>query len=154
MPVTAKLSKRFYDQLGDEVANELVTWFNAVEDAYRTDLRIVNDSTLARFDAKLEQRFAEQDARIERRFAEQDVRIEKRLAEQDARFEKRFADQDVRFEKRFADQDIKLERLGSELRSSIDRLETTMERSLKDQTRWMFFAWATLFLAVIGIGLR
>lgn len=26
MPVTAKLSKRFYDVLGEDVANELVDW--------------------------------------------------------------------------------------------------------------------------------
>lgn len=30
MPVTAKLSRQFYDKLGDEVANELVEWQNQV----------------------------------------------------------------------------------------------------------------------------
>ena len=39
MPVTAKLSRRFYDQLGDDVANELVNWFNAVDETYRNQLR-------------------------------------------------------------------------------------------------------------------
>jgi hypothetical protein len=29
VPVTAKLSKRFYDVLGEDIANELVEWFNA-----------------------------------------------------------------------------------------------------------------------------
>ena len=28
MPVTAKLSKLFYDRLGEQIANELVEWFN------------------------------------------------------------------------------------------------------------------------------
>ncbi|CAN5836737.1 hypothetical protein BH24GEM1_BH24GEM1_30140 [soil metagenome] len=59
MPVTAKLSKRFSDVLGEDVANELVEWFNAVDLAYRTDLRELNDLNFARFDAKLEQRVAE-----------------------------------------------------------------------------------------------
>jgi len=27
MPVTARLSKLFYERLGEEVANELVDWF-------------------------------------------------------------------------------------------------------------------------------
>ena len=26
MPVTAKLSRAFYERLGDEIANELVSW--------------------------------------------------------------------------------------------------------------------------------
>jgi hypothetical protein len=56
VPVTAKLSKRFYDVLGEDVANELVDWFNAVDSTYRADLRELN---FARFDAKLEQRLAE-----------------------------------------------------------------------------------------------
>ncbi len=59
VPVTARLSKRFYDVLGEDVANELVDWFNAVDLTYRTDLRELNEPNFARFDAKLEQRLAE-----------------------------------------------------------------------------------------------
>lgn len=70
MPVTAKLSRKFYEKLGDDVANELVEWFNAVDATYRADLRELNELNFARFDAKLERRFAEQDARWERRIAE------------------------------------------------------------------------------------
>ena len=58
MPVTAKLSKRFYDVLGEDVANELVDWFNAVDLTYRNDLRELNELNFARFDAKQEQRMA------------------------------------------------------------------------------------------------
>jgi hypothetical protein len=57
--VTARLSKRFYDVLGEDVANELVDWFNAVDLTYRADLRELNELNFARFDAKLEQRLAE-----------------------------------------------------------------------------------------------
>ena len=59
MPVTAKLSKRFYDVLGEDVANELVDWFNAVDLTYRNDLRELNELNFARFDAKQEQRMAD-----------------------------------------------------------------------------------------------
>jgi len=59
VPVTAKLSKRFYDVLGEDIANELVDWFNAVDLTYRADLRELNELNFARFDAKLEQRLAE-----------------------------------------------------------------------------------------------
>lgn len=39
MPVTAKLSKLFYDRLGEQIANELVEWFNL--DALRFDVQEV-----------------------------------------------------------------------------------------------------------------
>jgi hypothetical protein len=108
--VTARLSKHFYDQLGDDVANELVNWFNAVDETYRGDLRALNETNFARFDAKLEQRFAERDARFEARFAQ----IEVALARQGA----------------------------------------TIERALKEQTRWMFVAWASMMLTIVGFGIR
>jgi hypothetical protein len=75
MPVTAKLSRHFYDKLGDEAANELVDWFNSVDLEYRTELRTLNELNFARFDAKVEQRFADSDAKWERRFAEFETRI-------------------------------------------------------------------------------
>jgi hypothetical protein len=59
VPVTARLSKRFYDVFGEEIANELVNWFNQVDDTYRTDLRELNELNFSRFDAKLEQRLAQ-----------------------------------------------------------------------------------------------
>ncbi len=59
MPVTARLSKRCYDKFGDEIANELVEWFNSVDSTYRAELRQLADDYFARFDAKLAQRVAE-----------------------------------------------------------------------------------------------
>ena len=59
MPVTARLSKKFYETFGEDVTNELVDWFNSVDTTYRADLRELSDLQYARFDAKLEQRLAE-----------------------------------------------------------------------------------------------
>jgi len=70
-PVTARLSKAFYDRLGEEVANELVEWFNLVDSTYRADLRELNDLNFARFDAKVGERLAQLEARLERRLGEQ-----------------------------------------------------------------------------------
>jgi hypothetical protein len=70
MPVTAKLSKLFYERLGEQIANELVDWFNSVDATYRADLRDLNELNFARFDAKLEQRAAGLEAKIEQRTAE------------------------------------------------------------------------------------
>ena len=59
MPITAKLSRRFYEQFGDEIVNELVEWLNQVDSTYRSELKELNEVNFARFDAKLEQRIAE-----------------------------------------------------------------------------------------------
>jgi hypothetical protein len=67
MPVTAKLSRRFYDRFGDEITNELVDWMNSVDATYQTNLRELNEMNFARFDAKLEQRMAALDGRIDKR---------------------------------------------------------------------------------------
>lgn len=81
MPVTARLSRRFYDAFGEETANELVDWFNAVDLTYRADLRELNELNFARFDAKLEQRIAQSEARMERRLSELDAKIDRVAAE-------------------------------------------------------------------------
>ena len=59
MPVTARLSEKFYKVFGEDVTNELVNWFNSVDATYRADLRELNNLNFSRFDAKLEQRLAE-----------------------------------------------------------------------------------------------
>ena len=81
MPVTAKLSRKFYEKLGDDVANELVEWFNAVDATYRADLRELNELNFARFDAKVEQRWAELRGEMQAGFARADAKLEQRVAE-------------------------------------------------------------------------
>jgi hypothetical protein len=66
MPVTARLSKAFYDKLGEQVANELVEWFNQVDLTYRTELRELNELNFARFDAKVGERLAELRSELQR----------------------------------------------------------------------------------------
>jgi hypothetical protein len=53
VPVTAKLSRKFYERLGDDIASELVDWFNAVDLTYQTQLREMNDLNWERFKATL-----------------------------------------------------------------------------------------------------
>ena len=80
MPVTVRLSKKFYDTFGDDIANDLVNWFNSVDATYRADLRELNELNFARFDAKLEQRLAELDARWGSRWSALDAKLEQQLA--------------------------------------------------------------------------
>jgi hypothetical protein len=81
MPVTARLSQKFYEKLGEDVTNELVDWFNAVDATYRADLRELNELNFARFDAKQEQRLAELDAKWGGRWTRLDAKLEQRLAQ-------------------------------------------------------------------------
>ncbi len=76
MPVTAKLSRKFYEKFGDDIANELVDWFNMVDATYRSELREQNELNYARFDAKLEQRIAELRAEMQLGFKNVDVKLE------------------------------------------------------------------------------
>ena len=59
MPVTAKLSRKFYERFGEDVTNELVDWFNNVDATYRSNLKELVELQYARFEARLEQRLAE-----------------------------------------------------------------------------------------------
>jgi len=89
VPVTAKLSRKFYEKFGDDIANELVDWFNMVDATYRFELREQNELNYARFDAKLEQRIAELRAEMQVGFATADAKLEQRLAELETRLTKR-----------------------------------------------------------------
>ena len=100
MPVTAKLSRKFYEKLGDDVANELVEWFNSVDATYRGDLKELNELNFTRFDAKVEQRWAQLDSRLEQRVA--DLRAEMRagFVGADAKLEQRLAELETRLTRR------------------------------------------------------
>ncbi|HTS87482.1 MAG TPA: hypothetical protein VMG41_03240 [Gemmatimonadales bacterium] len=80
MPVTAKLSKRFYDTFGDEVTNDLVAWFNQVDATYRQELREQNDLNWARVEARIGQ--AEASLRSE--FNQGLARVETRIGQVEA----------------------------------------------------------------------
>lgn len=49
--MTARLSRKFYERFGDEIAGEFVDWFNAVDTTYQQQLREQNDLNWERFKA-------------------------------------------------------------------------------------------------------
>jgi anti-sigma-K factor RskA len=100
VPVTAKLSRQFYEKLGDDVANELVEWFNSVDATYRSDLRELNELNFARFDAKLEQRLAQLDAKLEQRIGGVYADLRAEMREGFARVDQRFAEFETKLTKR------------------------------------------------------
>lgn len=89
VPVTAKLSRKFYEKFGDDIANELVEWFNMVDATYRSELRELNELNYARFEAKLEQRIAELRAEMQIGFANLATRFDSKIAQLETRLTKR-----------------------------------------------------------------
>jgi ribosomal protein L29 len=59
MPVTVKLSRKFYDAFGEDVVNELVEWFNVIDATYHNDLRELNELNYDRLRAEMGQVRAE-----------------------------------------------------------------------------------------------
>jgi hypothetical protein len=59
VPVTAVLSKKFYEKFGEDVTNELVNWFNTVDATYKADIKQINEVNSQRFEATLKQGLAE-----------------------------------------------------------------------------------------------
>jgi hypothetical protein len=168
MPVTAKLSKLFYERLGEQVTNELVDWFNQVDATYRADLRELNELNFARFDAKVEQRlaelFARLDAKIDRVDAEQlfarlDAKIDRLGLLLDAKIDRVEAEQMfARLDAKIDRLDAKIDRVTAESQAGLDAavadLHAVLERRLGEQTRWLFVAWASLLIPIMGLWLR
>ena len=121
MPVTARLSLRFYEKLGEDVANELVDWFNSVDATYRADLRELNELNFARFDAKVDQRIGALDQRI----GMLEAKLEQRLAEFGAELR-------MEMERRFAQVDARIGDVKHEM------------------LRWMLALWSTMMLVMVG----
>jgi hypothetical protein len=71
VPVTARLSGKFYERFGDDIANELVEWFNAVDSTYQGQVKEINDLNWARMEARFdvfESRMDTFESRMEARF--------------------------------------------------------------------------------------
>ncbi len=90
---------------------------------YRTDLRQLNETNFARFDAKLEQRLAA---------------LEGRFVALEARFDK----QDAVIDARFARQEASLAKLS-------ESLQATTLSEFQRQTRWMVGLWMTTMVTII-----
>ena len=149
MPVTAKLSKAFYDRLGEEVANELVDWFNLVDATYRADLRELNELNVARFDARVEQRLVSLEARLNARIdtleARLDARIDALAAKLDTKLDSGVA------EHAFAQLDAKIDRTAAQLSA---QLTATFEQRFSRQVMWLLGAWALLIASIVPLWFR
>jgi hypothetical protein len=112
VPVTAKLSRKFYEQFGDDIATELVDWFNAVDATYQTQLRELNDLNWERFKATLHAEIAT-------------LRGELRAENATLR----------------GDLHAEITETRGELGKEIERLRTEMHAMRDALMKWMFIYW-------------
>lgn len=117
-----KPSKELVEQLGDQVTNELVGWFNTMYAAHKGDLRDMNEQHFARFDARLEQRLAELHAKLDAKIDRVDAKIDRVAAELNAKIDKTAAE-----------------------------LKEVLERRLGEYTRWSYLTWAVQAAMIIGL---
>ena len=129
MPVTARLSKRFYDAIGDDAANDLVNWMNAVDLTYRNDLLQHNEANFTRFSATLDARFAAMWVEFDRRFAVVEQRLDK-------------------VEQRLDKVDQRLEKIELRLVTFEAHMETRFAQFEARMLRWMLVFWVTTMLGV------
>ena len=158
MPVTATLSREFYEKFGDTVVIELINLLNTVDADSKATLRELNEANFARFDAsmkqqfaefnaRVEQRFADANSRAEQRFADANARMEQRLGELQARVEQRLVQQDERVDRRFREQDTKFERRFAEIDVRLVGLEGKIEALKPELIKWMFLFFTGSALA-------
>jgi hypothetical protein len=136
MPVTAKLSLAFYEKLGEQVATELVDWFNAVDATYRADLRELNELNFARSDAKMEQRMSELGVKMERLEARLDARIDRLATALDGKLDGQVAAH------AFATIEARFDRQKAEL-------DAALQTGFRKQMGWMILMWITTIAALI-----
>lgn len=133
MPVTARLSKAFYDQFGEQVTNELVEWFNQVDLTYRTDLRTLNDTNFARFEALLDSRFARADLQLERQLNERFGEFEQRFSAFERRMEKQSGEFEQRMEKRFSAFEQRMEQQFGKFEQRMERRLGVFEQGMEQR---------------------
>ena len=122
MPVTAKLSRKFYERLGDDVAGALVDWFNAVDLTYQTQLKEINELNWERFKATLQAEIAT-------------LRGEFRAGLADLRSE-------------FI---ATISATSKEQSSEVAKLRGEMDAMGTRLLKWMFVYWCGSVIAVVGL---
>ncbi len=158
MSITGKLTRKLYETLGEDAANEMVDWMHRV-DAQRAELRDLNELNFSRTEA----RFADMNARLDQLEARLD-RVEARLDQVEARLgrvEARLGDVEIRLEKLEtglgdvedrlrADIHAGLAEGRRDLERGLARLEMTIERRTADIMKWSFAFWVGSVLAISG----
>jgi predicted nuclease with TOPRIM domain len=154
MPITSKLSRRLYETLGDEAADEMVGWMHGV-DAQRAELRELNELNFARIDERFKRvdiRFDAVDARfdaLEGRLAAVERRLDARMDGIEARMGKIEVRMD-RIEAHMDTFEAKLTALAIQMEKGFAGLEAKIDQRTADIMKWSFVFWVGSVLTMTG----
>ncbi|MBI4343028.1 MAG: hypothetical protein HY599_06645 [Candidatus Omnitrophica bacterium] len=87
MPITTQFSKRFYETLSHEVADELVAWFNQVDASYRTEFSELFKLHFDRFNDRLEREIGGLRSELQREVGGLRSEMQGRFEAMEGRFE-------------------------------------------------------------------
>ena len=151
MPITAKLSNKFYEKLGDDVANELVGLLNLVDTSYRQEFRELFEANFGRVEARLgamDARLAGFEATMDARLAGFEATMDARLAGFEATMDARLSGLGSRLETRVHGVEGRMTDLEASLLAKMDaKLEALKSELLK----WMFLFWVGTMGTVLAI---
>lgn len=151
MPITSKLSRRLYETLGDEAADEMVGWMHGV-DAQRAELRELNFTRIDERFKRVDIRFDAVDARFDAVDARFDA-VEGRLAAVEHRLDAVERRLDARMdgiEARMDTFEAKLAALVIQMEKGFARLEMKIDQRTADIMKWSFVFWVGSVLTMTG----
>jgi Skp family chaperone for outer membrane proteins len=159
VPVTAKLSRKFYEQFGDEIVGELVDWFNSVDATYQTQLREMNELNWERFKATLEGETASLRAelRAEMQSLASELRAEMQSMASELRAEMHSMESKLRAEMHSMESKLRAEmhsmesRLREEMQTIASQLRVEMHAMRADLLKWMFIYWSGSIITLGGL---
>jgi gas vesicle protein len=144
VPVTARLSRKFYERFGDDIAGEFVDWFNAVDTTYHQQLRDLNDLNWERFKAELHSAIAQSEARMTEKLVQLSQEFSEKLSAMKS---------DVSGTR--AELQSEISRSRSDLRSEIADLKADLRSEISDSKsdimKWMFIYWSGTVLSLGGL---
>jgi hypothetical protein len=145
MPVTAKLSRAFYDRFGDEIVAELVEWLNQVNDAYRSDLTQVIEANNRRIDggfghlrAELRADLAETSAALRQEIVETNAGLRREIAETNAALRQEIVETNAGLRREIAETNAALRR---DMTDGFAALGVQIANVRADLMKWSFLFW-------------
>ncbi|HVT40331.1 MAG TPA: hypothetical protein VHE78_14915 [Gemmatimonadaceae bacterium] len=139
MLISALLSQKLRDSFGDEAADEMVDWMQRI-DSERSHLRELNVANLARHEAVLGERFAEQrlEARAEFAAFREEMRAQFATFREEMRAE-------------FAALRLEMRAGFAKAHDETAQLEARFERRFNDMMRWSLLFWVSSLATVVAL---
>ena len=130
MPVAFRLSKKFSETFGDELADKFVNWFNQMDTTYRTDLSELNDRNFAKLDARI----AQAEARLDALVSAVESRFDRRLSGFESQMVERMANLEINLDRRMTALESRVEEQFSGFRADMASFKAEL-------IKWMFLFW-------------